>query len=325
MRKPTFLFLAVVSLSVPSIGCFDIEEQITVELVSIDTSQAQLAATAIFRDAPIEDGTMVTFRTDHGSFDSEREQTTIDVAASGGRATTTLFRACDLSDATVSVSFRTINRTTPSGQSLIDFPDASPTTNRDLRFTCAAANIAALDEGLTGETLEVGCTLTTPNQAALAPAFAAEAGSFVLTPQQSSTRCVAPEISYRVVVGEDQPQNVAPLPHRCVDELSYPSAGDGRPGLDTYRNPRDGLVTLVVHGQGAEGFTDNNGNGAWDLGEAFDDLSEPYVDANDNNQWDLGEWYLDANNSGSWNAGNGRYDAQTASRLVGRHSESRGQ
>ena len=90
MRKPTFLFLAVVSLSVPSIGCFDIEEQITVELVSIDTSQAQLAATAIFRDAPIEDGTMVTFRTDHGSFDSEREQTTIDVAASGGRATTTL-------------------------------------------------------------------------------------------------------------------------------------------------------------------------------------------------------------------------------------------
>ena len=294
-----------------SSGCFDIEEQITVTLISVEGDRAQLSAEMIFRDAPIEDGEMVTFRTDNGSFDAQRDTKVIDVPASAGKAIVTLFQACDLSNSIVSASFRTINRSTPSAQLTVSFPNPAVVTNRDLGFTCAASNIAALDEGLIGESFVIDCTVTAPNRAALAPGFAAEAGRFVVGELPNDERCAVAPITYQVIVGEDEPQNVAPLPHRCIDALSYPSAGDGRPGPDTYRNPRDGLVTLIVYASGAEGFDDQNQSGSWDLGEPFDDLAEPYVDADDNGQWTPGEWYQDVNGSGAWDAGNGRYDAST--------------
>ena len=311
MRKHTLPWAVILLVNVLATGCFDIEEQITVSLISVDEGRAELQASMIFRDAPVDDGEMVTFRTDKGSFDEQREQTVIEVAASAGVATVTLYRACDLSDATVSASFRTLNRTTPSATLSVDFVEPKRVTNRDLGFTCAATNIAALDEGLVGETFSIDCTLNAPNRAALDPGFAAEAGRFVLGDAPGNQRCAVRPITYQVVVGEDQPRNVAPLPHRCIDELAYPSAGDGREGPDTYRNPRDGLVTLIAFARGAEGFDDSNQNGVWDLGEPFDDLPEPFVDADDNNQWTPGEWYQDVNGNGSWDAGNGRYDAET--------------
>jgi hypothetical protein len=311
MTKRHFLTYLGLIGCIASSGCFDIEEQITLELVSVDDNQALLSAEMIFRDAPIDDGMRVTFRTDSGSFEEARELQVIEVPASAGSASVTLFRACDLSDATISASYSTINRSTPSAQLEVEFPAAALVTNRDLGFTCAAANIAALDEGLTGETFNIDCNLTAPNRASLQPAFAAEAGSFVLGEAPRSERCGIEPISYRVIVGEDQPQNVVPLPHRCIDDFSYPSAGDGRPGPDTFRNPRDGLVTLVVYTNGAEGFDDHNRNGIWDLGEPFDDLPEPFVDADDNRQWTPGEWYYDVSGNGAWDAGNGRYDDAT--------------
>lgn len=311
MRKPTFYSSGILLMSVLATSCFDIEEQITVSLISVDDHRAELEAQMIFRDAPVDDGEMVTFRTNKGSFDDQRDQKVIDVPSSAGSASVTLYRACDLSNATVSASFRTINRTTPSANFAVEFPTARPVTNRDLGFTCAASNIAALDEGLVGESLVINCTLTAPNRAALSPGFAAEAGRFVLEEATGNERCSIEPITYQVIVGEDQPQNVAPLPHRCIDALSYPSSGDGRPGVDTHRNPRDGLVTLVAYAAGAEGFDDQNQSGTWDLGEPFDDLPEPYVDADDNGQWSPGEWYQDVNGNGAWDAGNGRYDAQT--------------
>ena len=311
MRKPTLYSPGILLMSVLATSCFDIEEQITVSLISVDDQRAELEAKMVFRDAPIDDGEMVTFRTNKGSFNEQRDQKVIDVPSSAGAASITLYRACDLSDAKISASFRTINRTTPSATFDVAFPAAKAVTNRDLGFTCAASNIAGLDEGLIGESLTINCTLTAPNRAALSPEFAAEAGRFVVEESTDNVRCAIDSISYQVVVGEDQPQNVAPLPHRCIDVLSYPSAGDGRPGVDTHRNPRDGLVTLIVYASGAEGFDDQNQNGIWDLGEPFDDLPEPYVDADDNGQWSPGEWYQDVNGSGAWDAGNGRYDAQT--------------
>ncbi len=311
MCKPTFLqAVCLIGLSLIT-GCFDIEEQITLNIISVDEHHAELRAEMIFRDAPIDDGEMVTFRTDQGSFDEQDDRAMIEVAVSGGKASVTLFRACDLSDANVSASFRTINRTTPSTQLAVAFPAAPAVTNRDLGFTCAATNIAALDEALNGETFTIDCNLTAPNRAAINPAFAAEAGRFILAEAPRNERCAIEPVRYQVIVGEDQPVNVAPLPHRCVDELSYPSAGDGRPGPDTFRNPRDGLVTLITYTNGAEGFDDQNRNGAWDLGEPFDDLPEPFVDADDNTQWTPGEWYYDVNGNGAWDAGNGRYDSET--------------
>lgn len=67
------------------------------------------------------------------------------------------------------------------------------------------------------------------------------------------------------------------------------------------RNPRDGVLTIIVMTLGQEGFDDKNGNGIHDTGESWTDLSEPFIDANDNGKWDPAESYTDTD-------GDGRYD-----------------
>lgn len=67
------------------------------------------------------------------------------------------------------------------------------------------------------------------------------------------------------------------------------------------RNPRDGELTIIVMTLGQEGFDDKNGNGIHDTGESWTDLSEPFVDVNDNGKWDAAEPYTDSD-------GDGRYD-----------------
>jgi hypothetical protein len=296
-----------------SSACFDISEKIDLFIVQMDTGQAELRAEMIFRDAPIDDGTNVTFITDKGSFDPEREIKELRVAASGGAALVTLFRACDLSPSTISASFRTANATTPSAQVDVAFQMLPPLTNRDLGFTCAATNIAALDEGIGVEKIEVPCSVSTPRALVSDALFAAEAGRFVTNDTGRGGRCALPEIKYTVFIGdpEDQPHNVAPLPHQCIDALSHPVGAHPQGGADTFRNPRDGLVTLTLYTAGSEGFDDNNGDGMWNPGEPFDDLEEPYVDADDTGAWEAGEWYFDSNDNGRWDPGNGRYDAIT--------------
>jgi hypothetical protein len=57
---------------------------------------------------------------------------------------------------------------------------------------------------------------------------------------------------------------------------------------------------------GEESFTDTNGNGYWDTGEAFVHLGEPYRDDNENSTYDSGEFFLDffqtGPQSGVWDA-----------------------
>lgn len=79
--------------------------------------------------------------------------------------------------------------------------------------------------------------------------------------------------------------------------------------LETTMNPRDNLVALIAVTAGEEGFSDDNNNGQYDDGEPFDDLTEPFVDANDNGTWDANERFIDANNNGSWDGKNGKHDA----------------
>jgi hypothetical protein len=143
--------------------------------------------------------------------------------------------------------------------------------------------------------------------------FAAEAGRFVVTEDSRGGRCALPKVDYTVYIGdpEDQPLNVPPLPHQCIDALSHPIGAHPQGGADTFRNPRDGLVTMILYTAGSEGFDDNDGDGIWTPGEAFDDLPEPYVDADDTGAWEAGEWYFDSNANGRWDPGNGRYDDAT--------------
>lgn len=69
------------------------------------------------------------------------------------------------------------------------------------------------------------------------------------------------------------------------------------------------LVSVMAYANGAEAFTDQNGNNIFDMGEPFTDLGEPFVDENDNGTYDLGEFFVDADSNGMYDsAGNGEWD-----------------
>jgi len=80
--------------------------------------------------------------------------------------------------------------------------------------------------------------------------------------------------------------------------------------LLTVQNPRpaNGRVTVLATALGEESFTDSNGNGFRDSGEAFGDLGEAFVDADENGSRSSNEIFLDLNGSSSYNSGNGQYD-----------------
>jgi hypothetical protein len=67
--------------------------------------------------------------------------------------------------------------------------------------------------------------------------------------------------------------------------------------------PPDGIVTIMGVTRGEETFVDANGNGVYDLGEAFTDIAEPFIDDNNNGVYDPGdqfEIFVDTNNNGVW-------------------------
>ncbi|WP_198284590.1 beta strand repeat-containing protein [Beggiatoa alba] len=96
-----------------------------------------------------------------------------------------------------------------------------------------------------------------------------------------------------------------------------------------------GLVRIVAYTTGSESFIDKNGNGQfdigidsftdkgyidrnsnnqWDQGEVITrqgDLSEPFIDANDNNTFDTGELYIDINSNGHFDAPDGIFQENT--------------
>ncbi|HEX8824411.1 MAG TPA: hypothetical protein VF794_31100 [Archangium sp.] len=87
-----------------------------------------------------------------------------------------------------------------------------------------------------------------------------------------------------------------------------------RPGKEN--NSRDNLVSMIAVTTGEEAFDDLNNNGVWDKDsngnpEPYVDLTEPFVDNNDNGTWDGKERYVDANGNGKWDGKNGQYDAVT--------------
>ena len=97
--------------------------------------------------------------------------------------------------------------------------------------------------------------------------------------------------------------------------LVYPSGATSI--TTTIRNPKDGWVTVLAAVQGEEGFTDTvTPNGQYDVGEAFEDRGEPFVDRNDDGVYTEPESYTDLNQNGIYDVGepfsddnsSGRYD-----------------
>jgi adhesin/invasin len=74
-----------------------------------------------------------------------------------------------------------------------------------------------------------------------------------------------------------------------------------------------GLCRIVAYTPGDEGFYDNTGNNVYDEGTDVltIDMSEPYIDANDNGRYDFGEKYIDVDGNGSFTQADGVYQANT--------------
>src|SRR3989304_6075481 len=66
---------------------------------------------------------------------------------------------------------------------------------------------------------------------------------------------------------------------------------------------------------GQEHFTDNNSNGIFDSGDTFsvseNDITEPFLDRNEDGTRNPAEYFDDVNQNGVWNTGNGTWDANT--------------
>lgn len=98
-----------------------------------------------------------------------------------------------------------------------------------------------------------------------------------------------------------EPVDVAPAPWEQLD--SYVAIPNGFTEQVTY-NFRDGWVRVMAVTRGEEKFIDLNGNGLYDSPEPFDDLSEPFVDANNDGVYSsVTETFADSNNNGKYDRG----------------------
>ena len=80
-----------------------------------------------------------------------------------------------------------------------------------------------------------------------------------------------------------------------VCSVTWTSA-DPRPTVGN--GGRAGRVQILAMAIGEESFVDANGNGMFDPGESFTDLSEGFRDDNGNGVYDVGEFFYDFNSNG---------------------------
>jgi hypothetical protein len=81
------------------------------------------------------------------------------------------------------------------------------------------------------------------------------------------------------------------------------TSSNPRPGIPpSGPNPRAGRSTVLATAIGEESFTDTNGNGSFDNGEAFADLAERFLDENENDVRDPTEPIYDFNNNATYDA-----------------------
>ncbi|GLS25861.1 hypothetical protein [Marinibactrum halimedae] len=73
--------------------------------------------------------------------------------------------------------------------------------------------------------------------------------------------------------------------------------------------PPEGRITVLTYMDGAEDFVDTNGNNVYETTDtAGTDLSEPYVDANEDGEYNVGELFFDTNNNNAFDMGNNLWD-----------------
>lgn len=89
-------------------------------------------------------------------------------------------------------------------------------------------------------------------------------------------------------------------------------SGGQRQGLvnDTTTN-RKGRGMVLAYAVGEESFDDMNGDGWYSDGDSLStDLSEAYLDSNENHAFDAGEQYVDFNNNGLFTTGDSKFNGK---------------
>jgi hypothetical protein len=86
------------------------------------------------------------------------------------------------------------------------------------------------------------------------------------------------------------------------------TSSNPRPGTHVNGDTRAGRSTIFATAIGEESFTDTNGNGSFDNGEAFADMAERYLDENENNARDASEPIYDFNNNSTYDAADGDFN-----------------
>jgi hypothetical protein len=84
--------------------------------------------------------------------------------------------------------------------------------------------------------------------------------------------------------------------------------------------PADGRVSILAKAIGEESFADSNGNGAFDNGETFFDLGEPYRDDDENNAYlsTIDGDFFDFNNNGTRNVADALFNGVLCNDTAGR-------
>ena len=268
---------------------------------------ATITAKVILMGDPVSAGTKVSFTTEFSDAYATAQDGDRSTDAAG-LATFKLTSADKVGTATVTAYFYDETTGLDATSSItITFGSASgavmPVAGK-FRLTCNSVNIGALRQPMPD--IKVVCNLSAQSRSgklipatALKPTFLTEAGGFTVKDDYSKGRLYI----YSPKSGASAPMDVDPA--TTLNEPSYFDKNGKK------RNPRDGLVTLVAVVEGEEAFTDTNGNGKRDQGEAFTDVAEPFVDKDDDDKWGPNEKYLDANGNGKWDKANGKWDEKT--------------
>ena len=228
------------------------------------------------------DATSVSYEVTSGcSFSADSPEDTGESIVSGGQITVKVYPPT--TPANCEVTARFTDFAAQNVESTVTLAWVVPAV-QTIEFTCRARNIGAFVDLAD---FKVRCDVTARDTLQnVVPAadikFITEAGAFVRG-DDPGDGTPAPWL-YAPHEGTRLPKDVPPLGDDANGEPRWTDAN--KPGCPQpcVRNPRDGLATLV----------------AYVAGGADGSQGEPYVDANDNDQYDDGEQFVDLDGDGVW-------------------------
>jgi hypothetical protein len=324
MRMSSLWILVVMSVPlglVPFIpGCDSGGTSIKIELPDGPTVPAggSIQIVAVVRDDGIaEDGTEVSFSTDVGSFEPYDKDDIIDpitattAETTAGKAIVKIYSFPGHGGSgKVEASFTSMREISLSTSANISVAVPAKASGAHFSAQCDSVNVSVFGNPNRGN-MRIKCVAHVkdiqgnPVENAEVKAVGESGCTMNLMPDEED----GPGIYVFSLNPACDPIDVGPLPlepkHQAQDAKIH--------------NPRDGLLTLLFYVQGEEGYVDRNGNGQYDEDESFAgfDLSEPCLDADDDNNaddvhCDPGETIpgtLGTNNK--WDKSNGVWDENT--------------